>query len=91
MATTKLPEIPPMSEEMEARWHALLEEYHDLTDLDLKKTITPEQQKRLEKVTEELNEIDACLPQNIYMRQQEEEIQRKMEALLAYVESLPDK
>lgn len=91
MATTNISEIPPLSEEMKARWHALLEEYHDLTDLDLNKTITPEQQKRLAKVTAELNEIDACLPQNIYMRQKEEEIQREMEALLAYVESLPDK
>jgi hypothetical protein len=95
MATTEVSsEIPPLSEAKKARFAELVEEYHELTDLFLHKTIRPAQQKRREEVMAEMNDIEECMPQTIYMRQQMAAMQRKIEeidALLAEVKSLPDK
>jgi hypothetical protein len=95
MATTEVSsDIPPLSEAQKARFAELVEEYHDLIDLELDKTITPEQKKRLEEFTAELDEIEECMPQTIYMRRQMEAFQPKLDeidAFLAYIESLPKK
>jgi hypothetical protein len=91
MAATQLSEIPPLSEETKARWHALIEEYQELINAEFDNTITPAQQERLEEVKRELDDIEACMPETIQMFQRLDETERKLNALLEYVESLPDK
>ncbi len=91
MAATKFSEIPPLSEETKARYNALLEEYHELIDLELGNTITPVQQERLKEVQRELDDIEACMPEVIDMFRRIDETERQLDALLAQVEALKKK
>ena len=91
MATTPLSEIPPLSEAKKARFAALVEEYQELIDTERHQGLTSDQQQRLRDVETEMDDIEACMPETIQMFQRLDETERQLNALLEYVESLPDK
>jgi hypothetical protein len=82
MATTEVTsEIPPPSEAKKARFAELVEEYHALVDIERWQGLTPAQAEHLQQVDAEMDDIEACMPHAIYMRQRRDAFQPKLDEI----------
>ena len=70
---------------------ALLEEYHLLVNIDRRKGLTLEQHNRLQKVEEELDDLDEATEEAQWMRSRMAETTAKLDALLEAVRDLAER
>ncbi|MDQ2799802.1 MAG: hypothetical protein M3Y13_09185 [Armatimonadota bacterium] len=73
----------------EASDEELREEYHSLVDLELAGRLSDAQATRLAQITRELDERDAQSPAAQAMRERLDETGRKLDEMLAILQSLP--